>query len=90
MNDTVHPPTPDEGERPIRGGDGMSETMKIIKQLFCKHIWKEGKEEYLGKRMGTVYTVGVGVEYKIISRYAIYMSCIKCEKLSCEEMEAVK
>lgn len=52
---------------------------KIIKNLFCNHIWKTYHKEYLRNiRMQTISGPIIGIdEYKV---YVIYSVCIKCGK----------
>jgi len=47
-----------------------------IKQLFCKHVWKETSKEFLFKEKeewGVVY-------YAMFSHFASHRKCIKCGK----------
>lgn len=57
--------------------------MKIIlKQLFCKHMWKTQKESFLERtrecdnpRVVPELTTWSNYKY-----YAVYQKCIKCDK----------
>lgn len=53
-----------------------------LKQIFCKHIWKEISEEFLrGGYTTSVYIGhGAGWRYYKMNYYAISFECVKCGK----------
>ena len=65
--------------------------MKILKQLFCKHVWKEVNSELLWSRtiriikMLSFSTMDVKEYNEIKNHYAIGYRCIKCGKIKIEE-----
>ena len=49
--------------------------MRSLKQLFCKHVWKEVDEEFLErKRMPMSRFCYVNYNY-----YAVHRKCVKCD-----------
>lgn len=52
-------------------------------QLFCKHIWKLYKKEYLN----TDYIMVYGRTVMKTRKYANYYECIKCDKTKVEKSE---
>lgn len=56
--------------------------IKFLKQLFCNHIYKCKKEEFLGKFWELIDTSIIINSYKhaYYNRYADYMICVKCGK----------
>jgi len=48
---------------------------KFIKQLFCRHLYEDGKARFLGN----IRELGV-INYSTYARYAVDQKCIKCEK----------
>jgi hypothetical protein len=51
------------------------DTKQFIKQLFCKHIYKDDGEELLKTREEE----GLAVTWEV-KTYAIFQTCIKCGK----------
>lgn len=52
---------------------------KFFKQLFCIHIYKDVKEEYLGRTKNISYVVTKFFSFTY-DNYAIHKKCIKCDK----------
>ena len=46
-----------------------------FKQLFCRHIWKYIKEEFLEKKIGRLTII----TYTYYNYYAVFKKCIKCD-----------
>ena len=46
-----------------------------FKQLFCRHIWKDIKEEFLEKKREQVTIM----TYAVYAYYAVFKKCIKCD-----------
>jgi hypothetical protein len=58
----------------------------FIKQLFCSHIWKEEKKEFLGiKRLSFGLTPEGFTTYANYEFYAISKRCVKCNKTHIDE-----
>lgn len=53
---------------------------KIFKRLFCKHIYKVEKEEFLETKREILGSEGFMPVFSNYSYYAIYKKCIKCGK----------
>ncbi len=53
---------------------------KIFKRLFCKHIYKVEKEEFLETKREILGSEGFMSVFSNYSYYAIYKKCIKCGK----------
>jgi len=55
-----------------------------IRQLFCKHIWKIDKQEFLYSTVNYnsfVYDIIGSRAYRsAYNYYAIYYVCVKCDK----------
>lgn len=51
-----------------------------LKQLFCKHIWKETeKRELLRETLDYNFVLGRVITIK---HYAVWVTCVKCGKES--------
>lgn len=51
----------------------------FLKQLFCRHIYKEIKEEFLRKAREP-HQVGDMTHYLNYNYYSVHKTCIKCDK----------
>lgn len=49
------------------------------KQIFCNHIYKEDKKEYLSSSREIIQGL-VAHTYSNYEYYAIYSTCLKCNK----------
>ena len=56
--------------------------MKFFKQLFCKHIYKIEKREYLGT---STAVDDLFFDTTTYDTYAIYKKCINCNKTKIEK-----
>ena len=54
-----------------------------IKQLFCKHIYKDTKQELLKERFAKFGSIA----YYDVNTYAIFQTCIRCDKKRIIEIE---
>jgi len=58
-----------------------------LKQLFCKHVWKSYKEEWLKSFKNYKYNFG---DYYVTKLYASYEKCLKCDKMRIVEVEKLE
>jgi hypothetical protein len=49
----------------------------ILKQLFCKHIWKDEEKHFLRRRKESDW---VRYWFHIYDYYALHQKCVKCDK----------
>jgi len=52
----------------------------ILKRLFCSHIFKEEKKEFLETKREILGSEGFMPVFSNYSYYAVYKKCIKCGK----------
>jgi len=52
-----------------------------LKQLFCKHIWRDEKEEFLRTEKEQTWSyLLVAYFYSVKKYYAVTKKCVKCDK----------
>jgi len=52
----------------------------LLKRLFCKHIYKVEREEFLETKREANVIPGDLTTYSTYSYYALYKKCLKCGK----------
>lgn len=64
--------------------------MKIFKNLFCKHIWKEVDREFLREARLPFGALSNGLQtYSNFELYAVTYKCVKCGKTKIDEMRVL-